>query len=48
MEISAGDTEILNFYKVSNDEILLGDTEKYISVASKDKKRININELELG
>ena len=48
LEISAGDTEILNFYKVSNDEILLGDTEKYISVASKNKKRININELELG
>ena len=39
------EVEILNFYPVKNDFILLGDTSKYISSASKNKTKIPVDEL---
>lgn len=40
--LEPGGSEIINFYKIDNNkEVLVGDLSKYISVASKNKKKLN-------
>ena len=45
VNIDGGDVEIINFYKVRDGKILLGDIEKYISIGSTLKKPVSVSDL---